>query len=128
MKEFQERLFWRRIFFSKFTLIFLTGILIFFVYSTVKVYWRSREAAKVNDMAQKELDDLRAKKEELEALVNRLQTKTGAEEEVRNKFMVQKPGEKTVVIVDEEEKQKNLPANIPPGFFSKIWQFVKNIF
>ncbi len=127
MKEFQERLFWRRIFFSKFTLIFLTGILIFFVYSTVKVYWRSREAAKVNDMVQKELDDLRAKKEELEASVNRLQTAVGAEEEVRDKFMVKKPGETAVIIVDEGERQENLPANIPSGFFSKIWQFFQKI-
>ena len=128
MKEFQERLFWRRIFFSKFTIIFLTGILIFFVYSAAKVYLRSREAAKVNEMVQKEINDLMAKKAELEASVNRLQTKTGAEEEVRNKFMVQKPGEKTVIIVDEGEKQENLPANIPSGFFSKIRQFIKNLF
>jgi len=135
MKEFQERLFWRRIFFSKFTFVFLTGILIFFVYSTAKVYWRSRETAKVNEMAQKEINDLKAKKAELEALVNRLQTKTGAEEEVRNKFMVQKPGEKAVMIIDEGEKQENLPANIPSGFFPNlprffrgIWQFIKNIF
>ncbi len=128
MKEFQERLFWRRIFFSKFTLIFLTGILIFFAYSTVKVYWRSREAAKVNDMVQKEINDLRVKKDALEASVNRLRTKTGAEEEVRDKFMVKKPGEEAVMIIDEGEKQENLPANIPSGFFPKIWQFIKNLF
>jgi len=128
MKEFQERRNLRRIFFSKFTLIFLTGILIFFVYSAAKVYWRSREAAKVNEMAQKEINDLRQKKEELETLVNRLQTKIGAEEEVRDKFMVKKPGETAVMIVDETVQQENLPANIPLGFFSKIWQFIRNIF
>ena len=128
MKEFQERLFWRKIFFSKFTLILLTGILILFVYSTAKVYLRSREAAKVNDMVQKEINDLRAKKEELEASVNRLQTAAGAEEEVRDKFVVKKPGEKAVIIVDEGEKQENLPANIPSGFFPRIWQFIKNLF
>ncbi len=128
MKEFQERFRWRRIFFSKFTLILLTGILMFFVYSAAKVYLRSREAVKVNEMAQKEIDDLKAKKEELEASVNRMQTKTGAEEEIRNKFMVQKPGEKIVVIVNEGVKNDNLPANVPLGFFQKIWQFIKSIF
>ncbi len=128
MKEFQERLFWRKIFFSKLALIFLTGLLIFFVYSTVKVYWRSREAAKVNDIVQKEINDLRTKKEELEAIVKRLQTKVGAEEEVRDKFIVKKPGEEAVMIIDEEKKQENLPANISSGFFRKIWQFVKNLF
>ena len=128
MREFRERRNLRRVFFSKFTLILLAVILIFLVYSSVKVYLKSREAAQVNAMLQKEVDDLRAQKAELEASVNKLQTKTGAEEAVRDKFMVQKPGEKTVIIVDEGNKKENLPANVPSGFFPKIWQFIKNIF
>lgn len=127
MREFQERRFWRRIIFSKVSFAFLVGILVFLVYSAAKIYIRSREAREANNLIEQEIESLEAKKTELEASVNRLQTEAGAEGEIRSKFPVQKPGEQTVVIVEGENKN-NLPASASPSFPQKIWQFIKDIF
>ena len=128
MREFQERRKLRKIIFSRFAFALLAIILVFLTYSTVKIYLRSRQAQEINEMVKKEVEDLKNRKSELEASVNRLQTEAGAEEEIRSKFPVQKPDEKMVMIVEEQAKADNLTANSPSGFFQKIWQFVKSIF
>ena len=134
MREFQERRKLRKIIFSRFAFALLAIILVFLAYSTVKIYLRSRQAKDVNEMVKKEVEDLKNRKSELEATVKRLETEAGIEEEIRSKFPVQKQGENTVMIV-EEEKKENLPEQSPSGFFLNlprffrgIWQFVKNIF
>ncbi len=128
MKEFQERRVLRRIIFSRFSFAFLAAVLIFVVYSTVKIYIRSREANSINQMVEKEMKDLAKKREDLSATVKNLESAGGQEEEIRSKFSVQKPGEKAVMIVEEEIKKENSPEQSSPGFFPKIWQFIKSIF
>ncbi len=130
MREFQERRFWRKIFFSKASFIVLIAITALLAYSTVKIYLRSRDARLINSVSEKQLKELTERKKELEASIKTLESEAGADEEIRSKFQVQKPGEKTVVIVDESEKKNNVLSenSAPPGFFEKIWQFVKNTF
>lgn len=128
MKEFQERRVLRRIIFSRFSFAFLAVVLAFVVYSTVKIYIRSREAGSINQMVEKEIEDLKTKKEDLSATVKNLESESGQEEEIRSRFPVQKPGEKAVMIIEEETKTQNPPEQSPSGFFPKIWQFIKNIF
>ena len=135
MKEFQERRVLRRIIFSRFSFAFLAVILVFVVYSTVKIYIRSREAGSINQMVEKEIEDLKTKKEDLSATVKNLESESGQEEEIRSRFPVQKPGEKAVMIVEEETKTQNPPEQSSSGFFPNlprffrgIWQFIKNIF
>ena len=128
MREFQERRLLRKIIFSRFTLIFLAGILVFLVYASVKVYLRSRKAAGINEMVKQEMANLENKKNGMKALIDRLETETGAEEEIRNKFPVKKPGENMIVIVDEETKIGDNPGeNNPTSILLKVWQFIKNI-
>lgn len=128
MKEFQERRVLRKIIYSKFTFILLGIILILLVYSVVKIYLRSRDAVLVNKMVEKEVEELRVKKADLEATIKHLETPSGAEEEIRQRFPVQKPGEKMVVIVEEEKNISPPLEKSSSDFFSKIWQFLKNIF
>ncbi len=118
----------RRIIFSRFSFAFLAVVLAFVVYSTVKIYIRSREAGSINQMVEKEIEDLKTKKEDLSATVKNLESESGQEEEIRSRFPVQKPGEKAVMIIEEETKTQNPPEASSSGFFSKIWQFIKNIF
>jgi len=117
----------RRIIFSRFAFVFLTVVLGFMFYSTVKIYLRSREANFVNQTVEKETEELKAKRADLSAAIQRLESEGGQEEEIRSRFPVQKPGEKAVVIVEEETKE-NLPEQSTFGFFPRIWQFIKNIF
>ncbi len=127
MREFQEKRFWRRVFFSRLVFMLLAAILIFFGYSASKVYLKNRNVRKANELVQKEIEDLKTKKAELEASLRRLQSETGVEEEIRGKFPVKKPGEQAVIIVEEQNKN-NLPASVSSSFFQKIWQFIKSIF
>jgi cell division protein FtsB len=128
MKEFQEKRILRKIFFSRFVFIVLLIVAGFLSQAAVKIYLKSRNAILANKLIKQEIEDLKRQKSELEAAVNRLETAAGKEEEIRAKFQVQKPGEKTVVIIDEEENKNNLPENSSlPSFFQKIWQFFKNM-
>lgn len=129
MREFQERRLLRKIIFSRFALFFLATILVFLSYASAKVYLRSRKAVEVNKTANQEMAALENKKIEMEALINRLKTESGAEEEIRNKFMLKKPGENMVVIVDEEPKIGDKPGeDASSGLFFKIRHFLKSIF
>lgn len=127
MREFQERRFFRKIIFSKFAFIFLSIVLAFVFYSTVKIYLRSREAAFVNDILKKETEGMISKKNDLSAVISRLESAEGEEEEIRKRFPVQKPGEKSVIIIEENPKA-DLGSQSEESFFQKVRQFAKKIF
>lgn len=128
MREFQERRAIRKIIFSRPALLVLLIIAGYLLYSNVKIYLRSRDAAAANQLAKQEIKNLEARKAELETLVGRLQTRAGAEEEIRSKFPVQKSGERVVLIAGENEPGKAAQSASPLEFFPKIRQFIENIF
>jgi cell division protein FtsB len=129
MREFQEKRKLRGFFYSKKMAVLLVLILIFLSYSTIKLYFKNRNAVLKRNETGNELADLEQRKTELEKDVNRLQSESGLEEEIRNKFNVQKPGEKALVIVDKNlENGKIESGNELNDFFSKIWQWVKSKF
>lgn len=92
---------WRRLFYSKFSILLLFIVFISIVFSTVGVYRKSREAAQKNDEVKSKLDKLRAKKDYFDSEVARLKTNAGIEEELRDKFQIAKPGEEVLIIVDD---------------------------
>lgn len=100
----------------------------FTAYSTTKIYLRNREAASVNEMLKKEIEDLEAKKKDLSSAINRLESPAGQEEEIRSRFPVQKPGEKTVIIVEEGPRKAEAAESESSNFLQKIRQFMKSIF
>lgn len=94
MREFQEKRKLRGFFYSKKMAVLLVLILVFLSYSTIKLYFKNRNAILKRNETGNELADLEQRKTELEKDVNRLQSESGLEEEIRNKFNVQKPGKK----------------------------------
>ncbi len=127
MREFQERRVWRRIIFSRLAFVFISAALIFVFYSTVKIYLRSRETVSVNDAIRQKMEEMESKKNDLSAAITRLESAEGEEEEIRKRFPVQKPGEKSVIIVEENLKADS-GVQSEKGFFQKIWQFAKDLF
>jgi len=113
MREFQQRRIFRRLMYSKISIFFLSIIFIFFAFSVAGVYRKSKEASQKNNEVKSELNELKAKKDYLENEINRLNTNIGVEEELRDKFQVAKPGEKVIIILDDnkvdtgEAKSKN---------------------
>jgi len=100
----------------------------FLMYSTAKIYIRSREAREANNLIEEEIKSLETKKVQLEASVKRLQTESGAEEAIRDKFPVRKPGEQTVIIIEEENKNITSTSTSSSSLPLKIWQFLENLF
>lgn len=128
MREFQERKKLRKILYSKKILILLSIILVLLIYSTAKIYFKSRNALSKSEEARQELAELEQRKAELEKEIFRLQTPIGEEEEIRRKFNVSRPDEKMVVIVDKAPENDKINLSEKTEFFGKIWSFIKNIF
>lgn len=107
MKEFQRRRFLRNIVYSKITSFALLIVLVFVSYQTFNLYKKSRQAVWRNNKVEVELGKLNNRKDYLESEVARLNTDVGAEEELREKFQVAKPGEKVLIILDQKEDNQN---------------------
>lgn len=129
MREYQEKRKLRKIFGSKIALVFLFCLSLFLIYSAFNVYKKSRHAVSKNNAIEKELADLERRKIELESEITRLKSDFGAEEEIRKKFNVVRPGEEVLVIMDKNnENDKIDEGKNTGGFFSGIWQKIKDIF
>lgn len=121
MREFQQQRILRHLIYSKFSIFLLFAVFLFFAFSTIGIYKKKREAAQKNNDVEKELNDLMAKKDYLEAKVNRLDTGTGVEEELRDKFQIAMPGEEVLIIVDESGKGADKESAIETE--DKSWFF-----
>ena len=129
MREFQEKRKIRRFLYSKKMVILLLLVTALLCFSTIKVYLKSKNAISKSEETKKELTDLEKRKAGLEKDVNRFNTESGLEEEIRKNLNVQKPGEKVLVIVDKSaENGKIESGNALGDFFSKIWGWVKGKF
>lgn len=110
---------------SPIILIFLFFILVLFSYNMIGLIQKERETNKNKISELKKIDELRNRKETLSKDIDKLNTEEGIEESVRDKFQVVKPGEKMVVIVDENANQTSLPEeNIDHSF----WSYIKRLF
>ena len=76
------------------------------------------------DMTQK-IEQLKVKKQELEALLTELQTKEAVEREAKERLNLKKPGEQVVVVVPEK-KDRSLPER-PMGLWEKFISFFKGL-
>ena len=129
MREFQEKRKFNKLIHSGWLQIFLGIVLLALIFSTVKVYKKSRLSAEKSKEIKEELASLEKRNAELAAEAARLESESGREGEIRKRFDVAKPGEKIIVIVDKiGEDVKINGAENKGGFFSRFWQWVKNWF
>jgi cell division protein FtsB len=104
--------------------IVILAVLLFFVGRGVSgIYEKNRVSAQRRADLNAELKELQDRRDELESMIDSLQTERGLEEEIRTKFQVSKPGEKSVILVDpdtsgEEEDVEEKSA----------WESFKNLF
>jgi len=85
-------------------------------------YKKNRLVNEAHTEAQEELTALLERKHELKEDLDRLGSERGIEEELRTKFHIAKPGEKTVIIVDSKEE------NIQEKEDGVWWSFFTNLF
>ena len=129
MREFQEKRKFNKLIHSGWLQIFLGIVLLALIFSTVKVYKKSRLSADKSKEIKEELASLEKRNAELAAEAARLESESGREGEIRKRFDVAKPGEKIIVIVDKIGEDVNINgAENKGGFFSRFWRWVKNWF
>lgn len=120
MLDIQQKRKFRNIIYHKVTLWILFVLVILALHSTWKVYLKKRESVAMREVSMGRLSELEVRNNELESKINKLNTASGVEEEIRSKFSVAKSDENMVIIVREEDTSATTSAK-ETGFWSKIW-------
>ena len=129
MREFQEKRKFKKIIYSGWLQAILGIVFLALVFSTVKVYKKSRINVQKSEEIKEELVKLETRNAELAAEAARLGSESGKEGEIRKRFDVAKPGEKILVIIDKNSEDVKINGEENKvGFFFSIWQWIKNWF
>ncbi len=109
---------------SPLALIVLFCVFVGFAYNMVGLIKKERETSKNRASELNKMDELRKRESKLSADIDKLNTEEGVEESVRDKFQVVKPGEKEVLIVEDQDQATPTEESQEHGF----WNFIKRIF
>ena len=125
MRELQGRRQFRRLLYSKTSVVLLLIILILLGHSTWSAYQKNKIAEYYRRQAETKLTELEVQKNDLVADVSNLKTKRGVEELIRVNFPVVKSGEKVVAVMDPEPVVNESITEDQAGGF---WSYFKNLF
>ncbi len=128
MASFQKEKKWPRILYSKYSLVTLGLLTIFFAYNVSGLIRKSHETNKNLAMALSELDTLKAKQASLQSAVDTLSTDQGVEDSIREKYRVVKDGEGLVVITDAPKDTDTGPIDGGVAQEHGFWNFIKGMF
>ena len=120
-KKNQKNSFWH----SPLVLLVFFCLLVLFAYNMIGLIRKERETNKNKISELAKIDELRKREANLNKDISKLNTTAGIEESVRDKFQVVKPGEKMVIIVDEQEKKPSADGEAKDHSF---WGFIKRMF
>ena len=120
MRDFQQKKRWRNIVESRPVLIFFGLLLLFFAWGVIGLMGKMKMTIENRKIAENKFADLQKKKESFSADVAKLNSQSGIEESIRERFPVVKEGEGLIVVVDEKEKSEE-QKNEDEGFFSFLF-------
>lgn len=124
MREFQSRYTTRRFIYSRAVQMALLIFAVVLLRATWGAFEKMSYAKKRTNEAASELSALVSRKSGLSARVEHLETPYGREEEMRGKFMVGKPGEGVILLVDPKPATST-EENSNERFWSKFLNFFK---
>jgi len=96
-----------------------------FGYNIISLINKERDTSYKKELILNEINDLKEKEVTLNENIAKLKTEEGQEEVIREKYQVAKPGEKMVVIVDEDRNQSSEMKDKDNHSF---WNWLKNLF
>ncbi len=102
MRSFQEKRRFKRLAYSKPSIVVLIIITIIVGRSVFSLISKNFKSASARNTAVRELRELEERKTAREADLARLSTERGLEEEFRTKYNLAKPGESALIIIEEE--------------------------
>ncbi len=114
---------WKKLLFSYPTLFLLILLVALLFRSVYLAYLRERATAKLLSERRNELNQVETRVAAVAERVRQLNTPRGVEEEVRSRFQVAKPGEKVIVIVDQDATSTAASADT-----ARFWSRVKKFF
>lgn len=119
MIDFQVKKNINRIIYSKLVLVLLIILTIIILIQLYDIYFKYKISQDNTHKTAASLEILREKEIYLKSEIARLESKSGIEEEIREKYGVIKPGEEIIVILnDKNEGLKSQETN--KGFWSRI--------
>ncbi len=101
--DLKERTRIRRFVYAKPTILAVFVLSIVTLNGAWGMYQKSQEAITNKDKAVLEANVLMAHEKELRADISKLSSERGQEEEIRNRFMVAKDGEKVIIVSEPED-------------------------
>lgn len=120
MFDFHEKRRFRRLLYSKITVIILGLIAIWLSFAVWSMYKKEKDT-RLKMVKQAEiLDELKERETALKDEIDRLSTEKGIEEEIRSKFEVGKEGEGVIIIVDNPEEESAKKIDSKKSFWQKI--------
>ncbi|OGT67904.1 MAG: hypothetical protein A3H43_06570 [Gammaproteobacteria bacterium RIFCSPLOWO2_02_FULL_42_9] len=122
MREFEHRRKVRKILSSPWVLLPLAVILFFLIRGTWNIYVKNRDSAVELRLSKERLVRLEERQRTLSTGIEKLNTESGIEAEIRDRFQMAKEGEQAIVIVDTPDRPVQLPLS-EESFLQKIWNF-----
>ncbi len=122
MKHFQDKKQIKSRFYSKLTIALLVLLILFLGNGVWNIYGKQRQSKVMRREAESKLASLQGQKSSLEREIEKLESESGVEEEIRTKFNVVKPGERVVMIVNPAPATTT--ATTTQGFWSRLWSKV----
>ena len=125
MLEFQEKIKLKKLLYSKITLFILIIVTIFLLNAVWDVY-KKQGITKANLVkTATSLGALQVREKTLSSEIQRLNTESGKEEEVRDKYGLVRPGEEVIVIVDKSNDKDAVATSTSESFWGKIGNWFK---
>src|ERR1035437_2788325 len=121
MIDFQQKRKINKIIYSKVSFVILFILIIFLGKSTLDIYKKYKISSDNYNETKKEYDSLQSRKGMLSSEINKLNTESGIEEEIRSKFSVAKPGETVVTVIDSSSSTSTDGNNSRKGFWSNLF-------
>lgn len=109
---------------SPLALFILFAAVVFFSYNIVDLAKKAKETSEKKSLILDEIKYLQNKSDTLNKEITALETDFGKEEELREKLPYTREGEKMVVIIEEEEKEKPV-ATEEVSSFDRFWSIFK---
>ena len=105
MFGFHEKRKLKQILYSRLAVALLTVVVIFLGAQVWDVFQKERSTAAKKEQQRRELSELEERERLLQEEIERLETRSGLESEIRGKFEVGREGEGLIVVVDPLEEE-----------------------
>jgi cell division protein FtsL len=118
MRNFQKKGRFSRMMQSKFFLMFLGVIILFFFFSMFSFMNKMEETIRNKKTTEDKITELEKSKSKLNSDIAKLKTEEGIEDNIRNKFGLAKEGENMILIIDDKNQTETSKDSESTSFWS----------